>query len=40
MVVIITSTGGVTKKVLPFERPVDQGLSAWAAPTSTSAWRA
>ena len=30
MVVVITSTGGVTKKVLPFERPVDQGLTAWA----------
>ena len=31
MVVVITSTGGVSKKVLPFERPVDQGLAAWAA---------
>jgi heat-inducible transcriptional repressor len=30
MVVVITSTGGVTKKVFPFERPVDQGLAAWA----------
>jgi heat-inducible transcriptional repressor len=30
MVVVITSTGGVTKKVITFERPVDQGLSAWA----------
>jgi heat-inducible transcriptional repressor len=30
MVVVITSTGGVTKKVLPFERPVDLGLTAWA----------
>ena len=40
MVVVITSTGGVTKKVLPFERPVDQGLAAWAGPTSTSASRA
>ncbi|MEA2252078.1 MAG: heat-inducible transcriptional repressor [Solirubrobacteraceae bacterium] len=30
MVVVITSTGGVTKKVFTFERPVDQGLSAWA----------
>ena len=27
MVVVITSTGGVTKKVLPFERPVDPGLA-------------
>jgi heat-inducible transcriptional repressor len=31
MVVVITSTGGVSKKMLPFERPVDQGLTAWAA---------
>jgi heat-inducible transcriptional repressor len=30
MVVVITSTGGVSKKVLPFERPVDAGLAAWA----------
>ena len=30
MVVVITSTGGVTKRVLPFERPVDPGLAAWA----------
>jgi heat-inducible transcriptional repressor len=30
MVVVITSTGGVTKKVFPFERPVDQGLASWA----------
>jgi heat-inducible transcriptional repressor len=30
MVVVITSTGGVTKKVLPFEKPVDAGLAAWA----------
>jgi heat-inducible transcriptional repressor len=30
MVVVITSTGGVTKKVHTFERPVDQGLAAWA----------
>jgi heat-inducible transcriptional repressor len=30
MVVVITSTGGVTKKVLTFERPVDQGLASWA----------
>ncbi len=30
MVVVITSTGGVTKKVLPFERPIDQGLASWA----------
>jgi heat-inducible transcriptional repressor len=31
MVVVITSTGGVTKKVFTFERPIDQGLTAWAA---------
>jgi heat-inducible transcriptional repressor len=30
MVVVITSTGGVTKRVFTFERPVDQGLAAWA----------
>jgi heat-inducible transcriptional repressor len=30
MVVVITSTGGVTKKVFTFQRPVDQGLAAWA----------
>ena len=29
MVVIITSTGGVSKRVLPFEAPVDSGLAAW-----------
>jgi heat-inducible transcriptional repressor len=31
MVVIITSTGGVSKRVLTFERPVDNGLISWAA---------
>jgi heat-inducible transcriptional repressor len=31
MVVVITSTGGVSKKVLPFEAPVDPGLASWAA---------
>jgi heat-inducible transcriptional repressor len=30
MVVVITSTGGVTKKVVTFGRTVDQGLAAWA----------
>ncbi len=30
MVVVITSTGGVTKKVFTFEHPVDQGLAAWS----------
>ena len=30
MVVVITSTGGVTKKVFTFDRPLDQGLAAWA----------
>ena len=30
MVVIITSTGGVSKRVLTFETPVDHGLIAWA----------
>jgi len=31
MVVIITSTGGVTKRVFPFERAIDPGLVDWAA---------
>ena len=30
MVVAITSTGGVTKRVFTFDRPVDPGLVAWA----------
>ena len=31
MVVIITSTGGVSKRVFGFESPVDAGLADWAA---------
>jgi heat-inducible transcriptional repressor len=31
MVVVITSTGGVTKRVFTFEAPVDAGLAQWAA---------
>jgi heat-inducible transcriptional repressor len=31
MVVIITSTGGVSKRMFTFERPVDPGLAEWAA---------
>jgi len=31
MVVIITSTGGVTKRLFTFNRPVDPGLADWAA---------
>jgi heat-inducible transcriptional repressor len=31
MVVVITSTGGVSKRVFTFERPVDSGLAAWSA---------
>jgi heat-inducible transcriptional repressor len=31
MVVVITSTGGVTKRVFPFVQPVDPGLAHWAA---------
>ncbi|HVL30912.1 MAG TPA: heat-inducible transcriptional repressor HrcA [Solirubrobacteraceae bacterium] len=31
MVVIITSTGGVSKRVLAFDAPVDRGLVNWAA---------
>lgn len=30
MVVIITSTGGVSKRVLTFDRPIDPGLVGWA----------
>jgi heat-inducible transcriptional repressor len=30
MVVTITSTGGVAKRVLPFREPVDPGLVSWA----------
>jgi heat-inducible transcriptional repressor len=30
MVVVITSTGGVTKKLFTFDRPVDPGLADWA----------
>jgi heat-inducible transcriptional repressor len=30
MVVIITSTGGVSKRVIAYEDPVDQGLVKWA----------
>ncbi len=31
MVVIITSTGGVSKRIFTFERPVDPGLTTWAS---------
>ncbi len=31
MVVVITSTGGVTKRMFGFDSPVDPGLVAWAA---------
>ncbi len=31
MVVVITSTGGVTKRMFTFPREVDQGLTHWAA---------
>jgi heat-inducible transcriptional repressor len=30
MIVVITSTGGVTKRVVSYERPVDRGLVSWA----------
>jgi heat-inducible transcriptional repressor len=30
MIVVITSTGGVTKRLIPFERPLDSGLVDWA----------
>jgi heat-inducible transcriptional repressor len=31
MVVVITSTGGVTKRLFTFERPVDPGLADWGS---------
>jgi len=31
MVVVITSTGGVTKRIFTFDAPVDPGLASWAA---------
>jgi heat-inducible transcriptional repressor len=31
MVVVITSTGGVTKRVVSYDRPLDPGLVDWAA---------
>jgi heat-inducible transcriptional repressor len=31
MVVVITSTGGVTKRLFTFEEPIDPGLADWAA---------
>jgi heat-inducible transcriptional repressor len=31
MVVVITSTGGVSKRVFSYDRPVDPGLASWAA---------
>ena len=31
MIVVITSTGGVSKRVFTFDRPVDAGLADWAA---------
>jgi heat-inducible transcriptional repressor len=31
MVVVITSTGGVTKRLFTFARPVDPGIADWAA---------
>jgi heat-inducible transcriptional repressor len=31
MVVVITSTGGVTKRVISYDEPVDPGLVGWAA---------
>jgi heat-inducible transcriptional repressor len=30
MVVVITSTGGVTKRVIAFDEPIDPGLASWA----------
>src|SRR5947209_10850918 len=31
MVVVITSTGGVTKRLFTFSHPIDPGLTDWAA---------
>jgi heat-inducible transcriptional repressor len=31
MVVVITSTGGVSKRIVSFDEPVDRGLASWAA---------
>jgi heat-inducible transcriptional repressor len=31
MVVVITSTGGVSKRIAAFDEPVDRGLATWAA---------
>jgi heat-inducible transcriptional repressor len=31
MVVVITSTGGVTKRIISYDEPVDPGLVGWAA---------
>ena len=31
MVVVITSTGGVTKRLFTFSRPIDAGLADWAS---------
>ena len=39
MVVMITSTGGVSKRVFTFERPVDAGLTDWAASPQRGARR-
>jgi heat-inducible transcriptional repressor len=31
MIVVITSTGGVSKRVVSFDEPIDAGLANWAA---------
>jgi heat-inducible transcriptional repressor len=31
MVVVITSTGGVTKRIISYDEPLDRGLVQWAA---------
>ena len=33
MVVVITSTGGVTKRIFPFPGEVDPKLAEWATPS-------
>jgi len=39
MVVVITSTGGVSKRVISYERPVDPGVVGWAASYRNEALR-
>jgi heat-inducible transcriptional repressor len=40
MIVVITSTGGVTKRLIPSERPLDPGLVDWARSYLPRSWAA